>query len=375
MSLFIIHLKKDFFRYLIFTFLILFAIHPSYSKILLKPYLQVPSNNGVCVMVESDSKEPVTVQFGSNTSYGKEASSSAFLETGAEPASFVHRIFINGLPPNSVCHYRSIQGSDTTSDSYFKTCGMPGEPLKFAVMGDCRSGKDLHARIAKGILKNEPLFSIYTGDLCFDRSYEKWKSEFFLPEELELSSRVPFCNSPGNHEGWTNNTKAFTQAPQSSSGSQEYYSFDIGDVHFIIISTENKCCKDCPQYKFIEEDLKASKKPWKIAAFHESAYCYGGHGNNNMMKKVSENLFEKYGVQLVVTGHSHFYQHNLVAGIHHLTLAGGGAPLYSPKSSEYTVKSAKEHHYAICDVTSNTLKITVFNIDGKILDEIELKKK
>ncbi|MGE5598782.1 MAG: hypothetical protein ACM3XS_05335 [Bacteroidota bacterium] len=35
--------------------------------------------------------------------------------------------------------------------------------------------------------------------------------------ELALIAGVPFYNSPGNHEGWSRNTQAFTQAPRAAS--------------------------------------------------------------------------------------------------------------------------------------------------------------
>jgi hypothetical protein len=93
------------------------------------------------------------------------------------------------------------------------------------------------------------------------------------------------------------------------------------------------------------------------------------------MVKVSEDLFEKYKVNLVLNGHSHFYQRNEVNGITHLTLAGGGAPLYTPEPKKYTVKSAKEHHYGYFEIIGSEIKFYVYNIEGKEIDRFILNAK
>jgi hypothetical protein len=186
---------------------------------------------------------------------------------------------------------------------------------------------------------------------------------------------VPFFNTPGNHEGWAENAKAFTQNPESSSGTQDYYSFDYGDLHVLSINYELPYDKNSPQYKFAEADLAASKQPWKVVICHSPAYCSGGHGNDKKMIKLTKNVFEKNKVDMVIAGHTHFYQHNVVRGIHHLVIGSAGAPLYEPANSKYTVSSAKDYNWAVGDVSPASLTITVYNASGKKLDFIELRKK
>ncbi|MDQ1265400.1 MAG: Metallophosphoesterase family protein [Bacteroidota bacterium] len=360
----------------VYLVLLFAALYCTNAKILMQPYLQALVPGGVCIMVESDTKIPIKVEYGSQGALNKTAGTNFYVQTDKnEEPTYVHRIYLSGLDPYTTYKYRASQGDESKTENYsFRSAPSYDTPYKLAVMGDCRSNTKVHGEIAKKILQYEPSFSIYTGDLCYNSSYEKYKSEFFIENELELSARVPFFNAVGNHEAWKENTKAFTQAPSSLSGAQDYYSFDMGYAHFLILSTETTCCKGSEQYKFIEEDLKQTKAKWIIAAFHESAYCYGGHGDNSMMKKVSEELFVKYHVNLVVTGHSHFYQHNIVDGIHHITMAGGGAPLYNPETSKYTVKSAKEHHFGIVEMSAALLKLTVYSLEGKIIDQVEITK-
>ena len=88
------------------------------------------------------------------------------------------------------------------------------------------------------------------------------------------------------------------------------------------------------------------------------------------MKRITKEIFEPNDVDFVFTGHSHFYQHNIVNGIHHFVLAGAGAPLYTPKKKKYTVKMKKINHFAICNISPDKFKMTVYDLKGNIIDEI-----
>ena len=67
---------------------------------------------------------------------------------------------------------------------------------------------------------------------------------------------------------------------------------------------------------------------------------------------------------MVIAGHSHFYQHNLVNGIHHLVIGTAGAPFKDLVNASYTLKSAKEYNYAIIDMTPAMLHLVVYNNSG-----------
>ena len=77
-------------------------------------------------------------------------------------------------------------------------------------------------------------------------------------------------------------------------------------------------------------------------------------------------VFEPNKVDLVLTGHSHFYQHNLVNGIHHLVIGTAGAPFKDLGNASYTLKSAKEYNYAVIDMTPATLHLVVYNQLGAV---------
>lgn len=341
----------------------------------MQPYLQAPEQNSITLMVETDSKDDVYINYHKNSpSIQLSAKTSFFVKVKEKKNVFVHRVPLKNLEPGENYTYNLNDGKKLFSGTLtFST--KPGSSFKFAVMGDCRSNPEIHSIISKEIAKHSPILSVYTGDLCYDGKYKSWKNEFFTEAELALDKNVPFVNSLGNHEASGKTSEAFLQGANTNiSGSNDYYSFDYGDIHFIILNSEESLKKGSYQYNFVENDLKNSNKIWKIAVLHEPVYCAGGHGDNKSLYDLSEEIFEKNNVSVVLAGHSHFYQRNLVGKICHLVIGGGGAPLYSPGSSNYVKKSAKEYHYAIVDASPKTLKFKVYDIYGKILDEFEINK-
>ncbi|HEX6029698.1 MAG TPA: hypothetical protein VFY64_11715, partial [Nitrososphaeraceae archaeon] len=103
----------------------------------------------------------------------------------------------------------------------------------------------------------------------------------------------------------------------------QYYSFDYQNVHFIALATESEYLdmskdKAKEQLAFVTRDLeKASANPnikWIIPFFHrmmyyeehESCSIVGEHDNS--LVDIYHPLFEKYGVHLVLQAHSHTYE-------------------------------------------------------------------
>jgi len=342
------------------------------GPVIMSPYLQAVTTNSAYVLVESLTADPITVEFGTSATYGHRASTESMERTTEN--TIVHNVKLDGLSPNTLYYYHVLRATVNPSGGMFHTAPNPGTPFRFAWMADFRTNVTVHDSIALLVAAADPVMSVYGGDLCLRSTYASFKEQFFRPNELALIANVPFYNAPGNHEGWKENTKAFTQAPSSASGTQDYFSFDYGDVHVLIVNNEIPYDEGTPQFQFAQADLAGSTKPWKIVAAHKPAYCAGGHAEDNEMKIMTTKIFEPNKVDLVLGGHSHFFQHNLVNGIHHFILGSVGAPLYNPGKAEYTVKAAKAYNYGIFDVTPTTLVLNVYDERNELLDSLTLNK-
>ncbi|VDO59974.1 unnamed protein product [Haemonchus placei] len=99
----------------------------------------------------------------------------------------------------------------------------------------------------------------------------------------------------GNHE---NDGKNFTnfqerfQMPSNGFHDNQFYSFDLGPIHWVALSTEYYGYYDTlgkepvfNQYNWLKEDLKLAntnrkKTPWIVAYLHRPFYCSAAHNND-----------------------------------------------------------------------------------------------
>jgi hypothetical protein len=346
-----------------------------HAGISMQPYLMGVTSNSVYVLVECTTTNTVTVNYGFSTLYGMSATSQFY--TATLNSTYVHKIKLTGLLPDSVYHFQAVQLTSTSSDSYFRTAPLPGKSFRFAWEADMRTNTSPHDQISALIYAANPVLLLQGGDVCANSTYSYFKNEFFRPNELNLISHVPFAWAPGNHETWGTNTKAFSKAPQSSSGIEDYYSFDYGDIHFVVLNTQLAYTVGSAQYNWVMNDLDSTTSKWKIVIAHVPGYTAGGtgaHAEDPDMIAMSVNIFTPKGVDLVLNGHNHFYQHNRVSGIDYVVIGSAGAPLYPNGTASYTIKSVSDYCYGIFDFTPNSLKMSVYNNINTLLDTLTLTK-
>lgn len=138
-----------------------------------------------------------------------------------------------------------------------------------------------------------------------------------------------------------------------ASGNHLYYSFDYANVHFISLNSELGSVfsgtddwtgvnpfvnfTTYSMLQWLQQDLQANTKPWTVVYFHQPPYTDGSHDSGAFwevyVKAMRENfapIWEQYGVDIVLTGHSHVYERSyLVKGCY--CDAGDITPLYSLK--------------------------------------------
>jgi predicted phosphodiesterase len=313
------------------------------------------TTNSVYACLEANSTTAATVDFGPTPAYGMSATTEYAESTGS--ATYVHNVKLTGLLPNTQYYYRVTQGSSVSAGYSFYTAPLAGTPAHWGFTADSRTNITTHNNVAAQIATQAPRMMVYGGDLPSSGDYATWNNEWFVPNQNALNAVSPFVNSPGNHEGWNNLTRAFTQ---SATGDPDYFSFDYGNSHILVLNYMVSDAFDSPQWNFAAADLAASNAKFKIVVDHSPAYCYGGHGNDPEMVAMATSIFEPNGVDLVLTGHSHFYQHNLVNDIHHMVIGSFGAPLKTPSTGLGMIYSEQTECYGIIDTTADTLTLRTY---------------
>ena len=130
------------------------------------------------------------------------------------------------------------------------------------------------------------------------------------------------------------------------------------------LDTNQAFDKASAQYKWLEQQLSASTSAWKIPVFHHPPYSSGAHGSDLTVRAALSPLFEKYKVQLVLTGHDHHYERTKPQnGVVYVVTGGGGAGLRSVKPSSFT------------EVAQSRLEFTALTVDGEklVLEAIDDK--
>ena len=177
------------------------------------------------------------------------------------------------------------------------------DSVKFAVIGDNGTGKQPQYDVAEQMVAERTRFPFEFVIMLGDNLYggQDVLDKFERPYSKLLQASVPFFAALGNHDDPAKRTyRGFNM------GGERYYTYAKGVVRFFVFDTN---VMDRTQVAWIEQVLKDSRDPWKIAYFHHPLYSDGGrHGSNVELRVMLEPLFVRYGVSAVFSGHEHFYE-------------------------------------------------------------------
>lgn len=109
-----------------------------------------------------------------------------------------------------------------------------------------------------------------------------------------------------------------------------FYKRTVGNIQFFILNSNNV---SSGQTTWLANALSTSTAIWKIVVYHHPAWTCGGYRSNTAVVRAWVPLFERYGVNLVLSGHDHNYQRfGARHGVRYLVHGGGGQHLYPIES-------------------------------------------
>ena len=149
-----------------------------------------------------------------------------------------------------------------------------------------------------------------------------------------------------------------------------YYTRKLGDIQLFFLDSNAITTR---QTRWLEQQLSASTATWKIALFHHPPYTCGGHAGNTDVVRSWVPLFERYGVQLVLSGHDHDYQRFAPRnGVTYVVHGGGAAPLYRlhgcPSSYPPWVRRFSEHGFLYVSASDEKLDVSALDLRGRVRD-------
>lgn len=154
-----------------------------------------------------------------------------------------------------------------------------------------------------------------------------------------------------------------------------YYARRLGEAQLFFLDSNAVSER---QTAWLEQRLAASSATWKIAVLHHPPYTCGGHSGNLDVVERWVALFERYGVQLVLSGHDHNYQRFAARnGVTYVVHGGGAAGLYAlrgcPSSYPRRVRARYEHGFLSVVVGPDLLAVSAVDMRGRITDRFSLQ--
>lgn len=261
-------------------------------------------------------------------------------------------------------------------------CPHSGQNAKFSLIADAQEGPEFVEMIARQIATFPGQAILSAGDLVqTGSSYADW-IDYFNSMSLVGRSRVTFA-AIGNHEYRSKPETNYWQDFFQKKPTEAYYSTWIGPVHLIVL---NSGFEDDPsliesQMPFLQNEL-AKPAAWKVVMLHHPPYSQGIAQIRHAPKKehliLRERyipLFDLYGVDLVLAGHTHVYERSKRNAIFYVTAgpAGGKMGLMGAEN-RYSQKAIRERTVSHFEANADELRMVTVDKNGEFVDSLRLVK-
>ncbi|MEK5398410.1 phosphodiester glycosidase family protein [Paenibacillus sp. FSL K6-2859] len=318
--------------------------------------------------------------------------SSSIYNTNNDGTMRVHKAEAVGLIPGTEYVYRVGDNELNVSEQgSFVTSGGEDTSTKFLFIGDSqadsKAGFGLWGNTIEAAFAYMPdaEMLVHAGDMV-DKGFEQeqWNWWFDAAQkQLMNTTLVPII---GNHEVMGTNGDGDYLAqfnnPQNGAASVKgtNYSFDIQDTHFVVMNTEHSGAPYTEQAEWLDQDLSATDKKWKVIFFHQGPY--GSIYSNEQVQAKWVPVFDKHNVDLVMNGHDHIYLRTFpmkdgkqVAegeGTRYVIGGSSGPKFYAltPRFWQEKIYDEDEQIYTAVEIGKNEITVTARTVDGVEIDRL-----
>lgn len=315
------------------------------------PYLQKATFDGITICWRTDTPTDSRVRYGTSIGNLTNVHTDTALVTD-------HFVELNGLSP-SIDYYYSVGTStlDLAGDDnihFFSVLPPSGQPVpaRFWALGDFGRGNNEQKLVRDAYLDEIAQTGKADGWLWLgDNAYPNGSDAEFQENVFDSVNGYPsiFPNTtlwptPGNHDYLSVNQ--LSAPPQHTgpyfnivdvptngesggvaSGYELYYSFDYGNVHLVSLNSEITTWNantNSDFYTWLNADLTQNQLPWVVAYFHQPPHTKGSHDSDDfweipmsLMRINVMPVLEQYGVDLILSGHSHSFERSFLVEGHY----------------------------------------------------------
>ncbi|MEO0468441.1 MAG: metallophosphoesterase, partial [Bacteroidota bacterium] len=252
------------------------------------PYLQQGTDTSMVIRYRTSLPTDSKVSFGTSLNALNQSVVNASPKTE-------HELLITGLTPNTQYYYQ-IEDQDGvlkggTADFYFITAPVPGtqQSIRAWILGDPGTANN-DARTVRDAYYNHVAgqhtdLMIMLGDNAYNiGSDQEYQVSVFENMYEDLLQQTVLYPCPGNHEFLNGSTDSdnesgpyydiFTlprnaEAGGLASGTEAYYSYDYGNIHFISMdSHDSDRSPGSAMLTWLQNDLAATTQEWIVVYFH-----------------------------------------------------------------------------------------------------------
>lgn len=362
------------------------------------PYLQMGSDTAFTVRWRTDVACKSKLEIGTSTSNYSIVLNDAAMVTE-------HEMRVRNLTPNTKYYYRfgsdlDVLQGDTTNFCVTAPAAGTSRRVTLAAYGDCGQNSNSYQTGSlsayRAYLSSIGLqaadMMLLVGDNAYNSGTDaEFQTGFFAAYQSTILKNHMLFPAPGNHDYANDATRQddhnipylsiFTMPKNGEcggvpSGKEEYYSYNWGDVHVLSLDSygeeSNLRLYDTTgaQVQWIKADLAANTKKWVIAYWHHPPYTMGSHTSDGETELVNirQNfirILERYGVDMIICGHSHDYERSYLLKGHfgneasfdvntHAVSNSSAKYDGSTNSCPYTTVSGKVNHGTVYVVSGSS---------------------
>jgi hypothetical protein len=235
----------------------------------------------------------------SNPDYKPQSLSGAFSVVGA---------------PDSSPDENSDDEDDNNDNQYTITGTLEDRGVySFAFAGDYDCD-DTTRNTISAMKKKNPNLVLALGDLSETREPECF---FKMVKSLDENGKLKVALGFHDMNDGDDSTSRYSQYLNHFNMADPFYSFDYKNIHFLVMNTGLDTIvpygEDSSQYEFVKSDLAQAsvneKIDWIIVSGYRPFFTSpSAHPGQESLRDLYPALFEKYGVDLVISAHNHNYQ-------------------------------------------------------------------
>ncbi len=308
------------------------------------PYLQRGSHNTVIVRWRTDVATDSRVRYSTSLT-------GTFTNVNDSTSTTEHAVTVSGLAANTKYFYSvgstSAVLSGPDANTFFVTAPTPGtaKNTRVWVLGDAGTNNSNQKAVRDAYYsftgtRHTDLWLMLGDNAYTDGTDAEYQNAVFGSTNAyaAMLRKSVLWSTMGNHEGHTADSltqsgpyySIFTfptngEAGGLASGTEAYYSFDYGNIHFICLESyqvPGNSSAFSTMKTWLTNDINATTREWIIAFWHHPPYSKGSHNSDTESQMVKMRtdvnpILEAGGVDLVLSGHSHAYERSYLIDGHY----------------------------------------------------------